>query len=213
MSLNLGSITPESDSKQLLTKKDKFENSILKKSFETNSASNLILKMPNNPLDNGIKINKNTEILSNSNSNKMLNCDNNIFSSTQKKGFNLGLNLRKNNKADINEGPHTNRNEYINSHISPADTFLYNDVKYNGAKNFNQTNKIESNELIDPSKSTSKKMFLSSVNNNFKNQTFQNNDKRNRIDNRPQSDSLLTSNKLESYTKKFGQIIQKHDKI
>ena len=207
--LKLGSITPEADSKQILIKNDKFEdNNLLKKSVETNIASNLIKKIPNNPLDNyESKINKKSELMSNSSCGSVGNAENKIFSASQKKNFNQGINLSKNLKMDVNEGLFPYRNGFINSNLNSNDMSYFKDVKLNGTKNFNQILKFENKEIVDVGNNFGKKM--NNVENNSKNQNlYFGEDKKNKT----QNENLLKDGKIESYTQKFGQILYKNEK-
>ena len=193
--LNRGSITPDPDSKP------KEDSNIMKKSVETNSACNLIKKIKN-PLE-GTDDKKKSEILSNSNSNKLLNSDNNkVFSSTQKKAFGLALKMNKFNKESLNEGPFTNRYDYP---LENQDRFLNNnEAKFNGPTNSN----YESNEVSERNKAFSSNKPPNQTT-TFKKITYENTEKfiRNEI-----NQNNFNTNKLESYTKKFGQILNKNDK-
>lgn len=200
----LGSITPESDSKP---KDDVY---LMKKSLETNSASNLMKKIKS-PLDyNNDK--KRSELLSNSNSNKLLNAadSSKMFSSTQKKSFGLALKINKSSKEPSNEGPYTNRYDYPSENQDRF--FNNNETKINGPKNL--LNYENQNDALDRSKSTFASTNLGNQSNSLRNMNYDNSEKFVRNEQNINSNMITNNNisKVESYTKKFGQILNKNDK-
>ena len=171
----------------------------MKKSVETNSASNLTKKIKN-PLDNNYEKRKgdyNGSLI------KITNVDitNKAFSSTvvQKKGLNVGIKINKNVKSDIaHEGPYTNRYDLPESH---QEVFNNEDSKINGPNSgiFNYNN-VEGND---------RNKVINKVSNNIKN-NYEPPDKMLLNTNSSINKNMIAnSNKLESYTKKFGQNFQK----
>jgi hypothetical protein len=174
---------------------------VLKKSVETNSASNLIKKIKN-PLDNTLEKRKGD---GNGNVPKATNADNEkVFSSTviQKKGLNIGIKINKNVKNEVQfEGPHTNRYDLpeMNNEIFTN----INSSKYKAAKNtINKNDNKEGNE---------RNTLVNKLSSNFKNNCEP--PDRGLVNTQGSlntNGNILQSNsKLESYTKKFGQTFTK----
>lgn len=169
------------------------------------------MKKTKNPLENNTD-KRRTEMNSN-NSTKVVNPDNNkVFSSTmaQKKTLNLGLKMNKNQKGEIHyEGPHTNRYDFPESHQEYF--FNNNDAKFNAPKNFIN---YENNDVNERNKSSNK---LSNHTNSFKNNYETTNEKyiqnnHNIMNSNISGNTIQNTTKLESYTKKFGQILHKGEK-
>jgi hypothetical protein len=163
------------------------------------------MKKGKNPLDLGSDKKYSELIATVSKSKNITPSGEKLFSSTvtQKKVLNLGLKLNKNlNKADsLYEGPHTNRYEYSDTHQDQFFNLGGPDARQkNLISNYDDQHDRNKHFLIQKGDSgfSSTNCFKASETNSHNTSTNIN--------------FLNSNNKLESYTKKFGQILQKGEK-